>query len=78
MATANIRHGYKDRMIEIWCKMWCDKCDSINWFGDYDYIEGFVCHKCKTPNFLIQEELLRKMGIGNDPEVFEDGLEKPS
>ena len=64
--------------METWFKFWCKECDTVNWLEDSDDIDGFICHKCKKPNFLVECEHLRKMGVGDNPDCFETGEERPS
>lgn len=64
--------------METWFKFWCEKCNTINWLEDSDNIDGFICHKCKEPNFLIENDILRKVVGGDNPDCFETGEERPS
>jgi len=65
--------------IETWYKIWCDKCDAINWLCDGDTsdmtqsdVEGFVCFKC------CHTHRLDKITIPSyNPQDYETGLEQP-
>lgn len=66
-----------------WYAYLCKKCDTVNWlyFGDPNDetrrdIEGFICCKCNESHSFADEFEL-EMGIGDDPDSFELGLEKP-
>ena len=63
--------------METWFKFWCDKCNVINWLEDSDEIDGFICHSCKEPNFLIEDETLRKVVGGDNPDCFGVGEKRP-
>ncbi len=71
--------------MEVWFKLWCDKCNAINWLCDGDPsdlasgcdMDGFICHKCKEPNFLIEDEILRKVIGGDNPDCFGVGEKRP-
>lgn len=66
-----------NNIMETWFKFWCKKCNAVNWLYDYYDIDGFICHKCKESNFLIEDEHLRKMGVGDNPDNFGIGEEWP-
>lgn len=69
-------------MSENWFTETCE-CGVVNWLynGDLDDItrrdiEGFICYRCgKSHSF--SDEIMLEMGIGDDPDSFELGLEKP-
>lgn len=70
-------------IVETWYKIWCSKCRFINWINGGDMSdctksdsEGFICYKCKTPH-SFSDDIMKEMGIGNDPECFDVGLDKP-
>lgn len=62
--------------METWFKFWCEECDAINWLEDSDDIDGFICHKCKKPNFLIEDRILRKV-VGDNSDCFGTGEKEP-
>ncbi len=68
---------------ENWEKFLCDGCGAINWlyFGDprdetFSDPEGLICHVCKMSH-SFSDDIMLEMGIGDDPERFEIGKEKP-
>ncbi len=70
-------------MSENWEKFLCDKCSAVNWLylGDmsdetYPDVEGFICRMCKRSH-SFSDDIELEMGIGDDPERFEIGLDKP-
>lgn len=69
--------------VETWYKIWCDKCNTVNWICDGNVsdltqpdIEGFICRQCKVAHSFSDQTMI-EMGIGIDPEYFEIGKEKP-
>lgn len=69
--------------IGSWFSCPCRKCGVVNWLYDGDPtdetrpdIEGFICCKCNESH-TFSDEIELEMGIGDDPDSFELGLEKP-
>ena len=69
-----------------WYKMWCPKCDVVNWIDNGDTsdlsvidVEGCECHACGHV-WLFNEELSEEMNRSTDIEdmYIEKGLETPS
>lgn len=67
----------------VWFKITCDKCGAENWLYDGNPndetrpdIKGFICYKCNESHSFADEMEL-EMGVGDDPDSFELGKEKP-
>ncbi len=69
--------------IETWCKLFCPRCDSPNWFclGDIsdltsigDEFSAFRCWKCKNCFWIDNESQVSEDEL--DECVIEDGQKK--
>lgn len=60
---------------ETWYKIWCEKCDTPNWFESNDYSIGFECYKCGHKWRDEIDNMINLISI--DKIECEIGLEKP-